>query len=91
MLKELIIIPVLVPAFSSRYYSGEVKNKLLPNDFTIKKELIWQKFIFHFPGLIPGTKNVVFRYAITLKYAQYFLPLVIIFSTISYILGNDLD
>ena len=39
-----------------------MKNKLLPNDFTIKKELIWQKFIFHFPGLIPGTKNGVFRY-----------------------------
>ena len=39
-----------------------VQNKLLPNVFTIKKNLYRQKFIFHIPGLIPGTKNGVFRY-----------------------------
>ena len=39
------------------YIRGSEKKK-----FFHKKELIWQKLIFHFPGLISNTKNGVFRY-----------------------------
>ena len=75
MEKKLIIpiilskyfIPFLVPGINIKNRESSLKNKLLAHKFFFYGNVVWQKFISHFPGLITGSKNQVW-YRILKKY-----------------------